>query len=112
VQNFYNASARPNITDRHQSTSQINLWSFYFTENTDVDMLIIVVAKAILGQIFVKFIKVLPFDDTKYYPPLVIPCMLELLFIHKKILWITISQFKFIVCFLDIITLCDVNFDG
>jgi hypothetical protein len=55
-----------------------------------VDMLIILVAKVILGQIFVKFIKVLPFGDTKYYPPLVIPYMLELLFIHKNFLWITL----------------------
>lgn len=75
-------------------------------------MLIILIAKAILGQIFVKFIKVLPFGDTKYYPHLEIPYMLELLFIHKKILWITISQSKFIVCFLDILTLCDVNSNG
>ncbi len=64
-----------------------------------MDMLNILVAKAMLGQIFVKFIKVLPFGDTKYYLPLVIPYMLELLFIHKKILLITISQFKFIVFF-------------
>lgn len=77
-----------------------------------MDMLIILVAKAISRQIFVKFIKVLPFGDTWYYPPFMIPYMLELLLIHKKILWITISQSKFIVCFLDILTLCDVNFDG
>jgi hypothetical protein len=75
-------------------------------------MLIILVAKAILGKIFVKFIEVLPFGNTTYYPPLVIPYMLELLFIHKKKLWITIGQFKFIVCVLDILTLCDVNSDG
>jgi hypothetical protein len=50
----------------------------------DVDMLIILVTKTILEQIVVKFIKVLPFGDTKYYPPLVIPYMLELLFIHNS----------------------------
>ncbi len=34
VQNLCTASARPDITDRHPSTSQINFSSFYFTENT------------------------------------------------------------------------------